>query len=236
MRAADGAEAPAENGIFADGLDRPFGISFYPPGGDPQWIYVANINSVVRFPYRSGDLQARAAAQVIVPRLSQTTGGHSTRDVVFSRDGRRMFISVGSGSNVAESMKKKIAEEAAQWEAERGLGAGWDSEGNRADILVTDPEGGQPLRAFATGIRNGVGMAVNPDTGELWVSTNERDGLGDDLVPDYITQSRKADSTAGPGITWAIMRTRGMRASGRTWRGRPSSRTCRCSRIRRRWR
>jgi hypothetical protein len=190
MRAADGADAPSDNQIFAAGLDRPFGIAFY-PADNPQWIYVANNNSVVRFPYHSGDLAASGDAQVIVPRLTDSNGGHSTRDVAFSRDGKRMFISVGSGSNVAETMSKKTVEDAKAWEAEHGRGAAWDSETHRADILVTDPEGQQPLRTFATGIRNGVGMAVNPDTGELWVSTNERDELGDDLVPDYITRVKE---------------------------------------------
>jgi glucose/arabinose dehydrogenase len=188
LRAADGAQAPSDNQIFADGLDQPFGIAFYPPGNHPQWIYVANNNSVVRFPYRSGDLKVSGAAQVIVPRLTESHGGHSTRDVAFSLDGKRMFITVGSGSNVAESMSRKSPEEIARWDAQHGQGAGWDAETNRADILVTDPEGHEPLHTFATGIRNGVGIAVDPDTGELWTATNERDGLGDDLVPDYVTR------------------------------------------------
>jgi glucose/arabinose dehydrogenase/cytochrome c2 len=191
LRAADGADAPSDNQIYATNLDRPFGIAFYPPGNNPQWVYVANNNSVVRFPYHSGDLKAGGGAQVIIPHLTDSNGGHSTRDVAFSNDGKRMFISVGSGSNVAENMGKKSVEDAKAWEAEHGLGAAWDSEANRADILVTDPEGKQSLRAFATGIRNGVGMAVDPDTGELWVSTNERDALGDDLVPDYITRVKE---------------------------------------------
>jgi glucose/arabinose dehydrogenase/cytochrome c2 len=191
LRAADGADAPAENQIFAEGLDRPFGIAFYPPGDNPQWVYVANNNSVVRFPYRNGDLQARGDAQEIIPRLAEGGGGHSTRDVMFSPDGKRMFISVGSGSNVAENMSKKDPQDIPAWEAEHGLGAAWDSETHRADILVTDPEGHEPLHAYATGIRNGVSMAVNPETGELWVSTNERDALGDDLVPDYITRVKE---------------------------------------------
>jgi glucose/arabinose dehydrogenase len=191
LRAADGADAPDENQIFADGLDRPFGIAFYPLGDDPQWIYVANNNSVVRFPYHQGDLKASGPSQVIVPRLTQSGGGHSTRDVAFSLDGKRMFISVGSGSNVAESMSKKSPEDIRAWEAEHGRGAAWDAETNRADILVTDPEGHEPLHTFATGIRNGVGIAVNPETGDLWSSTNERDGLGDDLVPDYITRVKE---------------------------------------------
>ena len=191
MRAADGAEAPSEKQVFAEGLDQPFGIAFYPPGNDPQWIYVANNNSVVRFAYHNGDLRAGGEAQVIVPRLSDNHGGHSTRDVAFSLDGKRMFISVGSGSNVATVMSKKNPDEIRQWEEEHGRGAAWDDETNRADILVTDPEGRAPLHPFATGIRNGVGIAVNPDTGDLWSSTNERDGLGDDLVPDYLTRVKE---------------------------------------------
>ena len=191
MRTADGADAPVMNQIFVSGLDRPFGIAFYPPGPDPQWLYVANNNSVVRFPYHNGDLQAQGAPQVIVPKLTDSHGGHSTRDVAFSKDGKRLFISVGSASNVAETMAKKTPEEIQAWEAEHGFGAGWDAETHRAEILVTDPEGHQPLAPYATGIRNGVGLAVNPETGELWVSTNERDALGDNLVPDYVTRVKE---------------------------------------------
>jgi glucose/arabinose dehydrogenase/cytochrome c2 len=188
LRLTDGADAPSENQVFATGLDRPFGIAFYPAGDNPEWIYVANNNSVVRFPYHNGDLKATGEAQVIVPHLADTTGGHTSRDVMFSRDGKRLFITVGSGSNVAEEMDKKDPQDIPAWEAEHGLGATWGPETHRANVLFTDPEGHDPLRIFATGIRNGVSMAVNPDTGDLWVSTNERDGLGDDLVPDYITR------------------------------------------------
>jgi hypothetical protein len=191
LRAADGADAPSENQVFAGGLDRPFGIAFYPSGESPEWIYVAKNNAVVRFAYRNGDLKARGDAQVIVASLTESTGGHSTRDVAFSKDGKRMFISVGSGSNVAEGLKGKNTEAIRLWEVEHGRGAAWDSEANRADILESDPQGRQPVRAFATGIRNGVGMAVDENTGELWTSTNERDGLGDDLVPDYITRVKE---------------------------------------------
>jgi glucose/arabinose dehydrogenase/cytochrome c2 len=191
MRTADGADAPVANQIYATNLDRPFGISFYPPGNNPEWIYVANNNSVVRFPYHNGDLQAASAPEVIVPKLTDSHGGHSTRDVVFSKDGKRMFISVGSGSNVAEGMKKKSPEEIQAWEAQYGFGAAWDAETHRAQILVTDPEGKTPLRAFATGIRNPVGLAVNDETGDLWTSINERDGLGDNLVPDYVTRVKE---------------------------------------------
>lgn len=191
LRAADGATKPSHNEIFAEGLRGPFGIAFYPLGANPQWVYVANLNSVVRYPYQAGDLKARGAAEVVVPTLAETTGGHSTRDIVFSLDGKRMFIAVGSGSNVAEGMPIKTPAEIRTWEAEHGVGASWVAEANRAAILYTDPEGKSPLRTFATGIRNPVGLAVNPANGEVWTSTNERDGLGDDLVPDYITRVRE---------------------------------------------
>jgi glucose/arabinose dehydrogenase len=185
LRAADGADRPSENSVFADGLTGPFGIAFY-PAENPQWVYVANLNSVVRFPYQSGDLKARGPAEPIVPLLSDSTGGHSTRDVVFSLDGRRMFISVGSGSNVAETMDRKSPAEIRDWEASHARGSAWGWEAHRANVMVADPQG-RDLKIFATGIRNPVGLAVQPATGELWCSTNERDGLGDELVPDYIT-------------------------------------------------
>jgi glucose/arabinose dehydrogenase len=191
FRAADGAWAFSINQIFAERLDQPFGIAFYPSNSNPRWIYIANNNSVVRFPYQNGDLKARAGSQIIVPRLSESHGGHTTRDIAFSRDDRRMFISVGSGSNVGEEMGRKSSDAIHLWENEHGRGAAWDGETNRADVLVTDPEGREPLHIFATGIRNGVGLAIDPQTGQLWTSTNERDSLGDDLVPDYITRVKE---------------------------------------------
>lgn len=190
LRALDGADAPTENKVFTDHLNGPFGIAFYPAGPDPRWIYVANLNAVVRFPYHNGDLQARGPAETVVAKLAETTGGHTTRDIAFSRDGRRMFISVGSGSNVAEGMPPKTPAGVRDWEASHPRGAAWGAEANRADVLVTDPEG-HDVRIFATGLRNAVGLAVQPDTGALWASTNERDGLGDDLVSDYITRVRE---------------------------------------------
>lgn len=156
---------------FASGLELPFGIAFYPPGPNPRYVYVANTGSVVRFPYQNGDLKARGPAQVVVSGLPSggrlTGGGHWTRDIVFSLDGKGMFISVGSRSNVDDTDNNP-------------------SEYHRADILEANPEGAG-LRVYAWGIRNPVGIAVNPQTGELWASVNERDALGDDLPPDYIT-------------------------------------------------
>jgi len=181
-------ETAPESSVFAVALFGPFGIAFYPPGPDPEWVYVGETDSVVRFPYRNGDLMARGPAETIVPRLP--SGGHRTRDVVFSPDGRTMYVSVGSASNVGEGMTAPSAAELAAWRSSHPLGAAWGSEADRADVLAFDPKG-QNQRIFATGIRNCVGMAVAPESGELWCSTNERDGLGDDLVPDYITRVRE---------------------------------------------
>ncbi len=182
---ADGASAEKTED-FASGLHSPFGIAFY-PADNPQWIYVANTDSVVRFAYRGGDLKASGKAEVIVPKLP--TGGHSTRDVVFSKDGTRMFVSVGSASNVAEGIGK-LDPAALRQQEQKALGATWGFETERADVLVFDPQG-RNRRIFATGIRNCVGMAVSPITGDLYCSTNERDALGDDLVPDYITRVKE---------------------------------------------
>jgi glucose/arabinose dehydrogenase len=189
LRAND--EHQATTATFADGLTGPFGIAFYPPGNDPEWVYVGNTDSVVRFPYRGGDLKARGPAEVIVPHLP--SGGHRTRDVVFSPDGQTMYVSVGSGSNVGDGMGKLSAAQLQAWESEHPLGAAWGNETDRADVLAFDPQG-KNGRIFATGIRNCVGMAITPGSsggGELWCSTNERDGLGDDLPPDYITRVRQ---------------------------------------------
>lgn len=157
--------------IFATGLTQPFGIAFYPPGPSPQYVYVGNTGSVVRFPYQNGDLKARGAAEMIVPDIPSgghlTGGGHWTRDLAFTNDGSKMFVSVGSHSNDDEADNNP-------------------QEHHRADILEFNPDG-SGLRIYAYGIRNAVGIATNPTTGELWASVNERDGLGDNLVPDYIT-------------------------------------------------
>jgi glucose/arabinose dehydrogenase/mono/diheme cytochrome c family protein len=156
---------PKLSSVFATGLNKPFGIAFYPEGPNPQWVYVGNIDSVVRFPYKSGDVTATGAPQ----HLADLPGapGHTTRDIRFSPDGKTMYVSVGSGSNVDDPDTHP-------------------AEKNRADILAFNPDGtGQ--RVFAYGIRNAVGLAIQPGTGELWCSVNERDALGDNLVPDYIT-------------------------------------------------
>lgn len=187
---ADGARAESVS-VYAQGLVSPFGIALYPAQGEPEWLYVAEINRVVRYAYRSGDTAARGVPEVVIPQLVPTSGGHNTRDLVFSPDGRRMFVSVGSGSNIAEGMPRKSVAEAQAWEHEHGLGAAWGSETGRADVLVYEVGSDKPGRTFATGLRNCVGLTLQPATGDLWCTVNERDMLGDDLVPDYSTRVRE---------------------------------------------
>jgi glucose/arabinose dehydrogenase len=170
LRDADNNGKPEVNQVFVEGLRQPFGIAFYPPGSNPQYIYVANTNSVVRFPYRNGDVTARGEQEMIYNisgggRLRG--GGHWTRDIAFSRNGQKMYVSVGSRSNVSDD----------------------EVEERRARIFEANPDGSGE-RVYAWGIRNPVGIAVHPTTGDLWTSVNERDGLGDHLVPDYVTRVR----------------------------------------------
>ncbi len=173
----DGKAAHMEK--FATGLDHPFGIAFY-PADNPRYVYVANTTTVVRFPYKAGDTKASAGPEMLVPDLPGYAqlrgGGHWTRDVVFTRDGQHMLISVGSGSNADDPDTHP-------------------REFHRADVLEFSPDG-KFQKVYASGIRNCVGEAINPVTGSLWCSTNERDNLGNYLVPDYVT-SVKEDSFFG---------------------------------------
>ena len=195
LRAADGASKPTVNEIYASGLNRPFGIGFFPSGDHPRWVYIANTDSVVRFPYRPGDIKASDKPEIVVAELPHG-GGHSTRDIVFTRDDRRMLVSVGSASNDAEGMSAP-AGGVPSWISQHPLGASWGNETDRAAVLGFDPDGKNP-GIFATGIRNCVGLAIHPVTADVWCSTNERDGLGDDLVPDYVTRVREGSFYGWP--------------------------------------
>ena len=187
LRAADGAAKPSQTETYASGLSGPFGIAFYPAGPDPKFIYVGNGNSVIRFPYKNGDLKPSGPAETIVPSIP-SGGGHTTRDIAFSPDGAYLYISVGSASNVAETMDKAEQADVKAAEQERGLGAAWGVEAWRADVLVTNPDGKDGLKSFANGIRNCAGLTVEPKSGDVWCATNERDSLGDNLPPDYATR------------------------------------------------
>jgi glucose/arabinose dehydrogenase len=187
MRTADAAK-PAQFSVFASGLDAPFGIAFYPPGRDPHFLYLATTTKILRFAYQSGDLKASGKAEVVVQGLP--SGGHSTRDLAFSPDGKTMFVSVGSLTNDAEGSPPMTSASLKAFEKTHGRGASWGSETDRADVLAFDPDG-RNKRVYATGLRNCSGLTIEPESGELWCVVNERDLLGDDLPPDYATSVKE---------------------------------------------
>jgi glucose/arabinose dehydrogenase len=177
-------------GVFSSSLERPYGMAFWPSGANPKYLYVANNNSVVRFPYSPGQAKAKGEPEIIVDKLAGTTGGHTTRTLAFSKDDKTMFVSVGSATNYASDIGSKPPEPLAQWEKQHGMGAAWGEETGRADVLAFDADG-KNRRAYATGLRNCVGLFVHPETGDLFCSVNERDELGDNLPPDYVTRVKQ---------------------------------------------
>jgi glucose/arabinose dehydrogenase len=178
-----------ENSVFASGFHEPYGIVFYPPGKNPRWLYVANTDSVVRYAYKPGDLKAAGMPETVIASLPSSRPrdevawraydaavsagkavpdhGHWTRDLALSLDGKSLFVGVGSASNLDDPDDHP-------------------SETHRAAILEYTPEG-KFVKVYASGVRNPSGIAVDPLTGRLWCSVNERDGMGDDLPPDYIS-------------------------------------------------
>ncbi len=159
---------PQLSAVFIDGLNRPYGIAFYPTGPQPQWIYIGDTDSVLRVPY-DGGLRAAGPAEKLIAVASG--GGHWTRDLRFSQDGETLFVAVGSGSNIGDPDVLP-------------------DERFRANILAFEPDGSHQ-RVYAAGLRNPSGLAIDPLDGHLWCVVNERDGLGDNLVPDYITSVRE---------------------------------------------
>ena len=155
LRDANHDGVAEQRSTFASGLNSPFGLALL--GG---FLYVGNEDAVVRYDYRPGQTKASGPMKMITPLPA---GGHSTRGLLVSRDGTKLYVSVGSASNVSVE------------------------EPPRAAILVMNPDG-SARRTFASGLRNPIGMALEPATGALWTVVNERDGLGDDLVPDYATE------------------------------------------------
>jgi glucose/arabinose dehydrogenase len=151
-----------ERFVWSDKLAQPFGMAFH-----KDWFYVANTDSVVRFSYKSGQTQAAGEPERLVELTAGGYNQHWTRNVIFSPDGKKMFVSIGSASNVSV-----------------------EEDPRRAAISVYDPDG-KNHKIYAGGLRNPIGLAWNPKTGELWTAVNERDGLGDDLVPDYATSVKE---------------------------------------------
>jgi glucose/arabinose dehydrogenase len=166
MRAGAATGTPPD--VFAEGLDRPFGIAFYPPGSNPRYVYIGTTTQIVRYPYHVGDVHASGPSETIVAGI--TDGVHWTRDVLFSRDGKTLFVAIGSSTNIQDK--------------------GPENEVGKANILAFNPDG-SGRRVYASGLRNPVSIALKPGTNELWTSVNERDLLGDNLPPDYVTHVRE---------------------------------------------
>jgi len=164
LRDADGDGVAEVRTAFLTGLNSPFGMALA-----SDWLYIANADGIVKVPYATGDTQATAAPVTVTDLPGGDLNHHWTKNIIASADGTRLYAAVGSNSNVAEHGMP----------AEEGRAAIWEVD------LVTGSK-----RLFATGLRNPVGMAWEPETGTLWTSVNERDEIGNDLVPDYMTSVR----------------------------------------------
>jgi len=162
LRDKDKDGVAEERFVFSDKLSQPFGMAF-----NKDWFYVANTDSIVRFSYKTGQTKADGDPEKLVELTPGGYNQHWTRNILFSLDGTKMFVSIGSATNV-----------------------GVEADPKRAAISVYDPDG-KNHRIYAAGLRNPIGLAWNPKTGELWTAVNERDGLGDDLVPDYVTSVKE---------------------------------------------
>lgn len=165
LRDADGDGVAEVRETFLKGLNSPFGMTLV---GDQ--LYIANTDAVVRYTYSSGQARISSAGVKLLDLPAGPINNHWTKDIIASSDGSRLYVTVGSNSNVAE--------------------AGMAVEENRAAVLEVERETGH-FRVFASGLRNPNGLSWHPDTGELWVVVNERDEIGSDLVPDYLTSVKK---------------------------------------------
>lgn len=164
LHGVDANGAAQSRSTFLEGLNSPFGMSLI---GDQ--LYVADTDAVLRFPYHAGDTQIRVSGEKLTDLPAGPINHHWTKNLIASRDGSKLYVTVGSNSNVAEN--------------------GMDNEENRAAILEVDPASGH-FRVFASGLRNPNGLAWQPQSGALWTAVNERDEIGSDLVPDYMTSVR----------------------------------------------
>jgi glucose/arabinose dehydrogenase len=161
LRDAEGDGAVEGRSVFIEGLHSPFGMALV--GSD---LYVANTDALVRFPYKEGQTQITEPGEKVVDLPAGPINHHWTKNVIASPDGSLLYVTVGSNSNVAEN--------------------GITAERGRAAIWEVDPSTGRH-RIFASGLRNPNGLAWEPETGALWTAVNERDEIGSDLVPDYMT-------------------------------------------------
>jgi glucose/arabinose dehydrogenase len=165
LRDANRDGDPELSTTFLSGLNSPFGMAVA-----GNYLYVANTDALVRYPYKRGTTEIKAAPEKVADLPAGSINHHWTKNVIASRDGSRLYVTVGSNSNVAEN--------------------GIENEKNRAAILEIDPASGATT-VFATGLRNPNGLAFEPKTGALWTVVNERDDIGSDLVPDYLTSVQR---------------------------------------------
>ena len=161
LRDADGDGVAETRSVFIDGLHSPFGMALV--GSD---FFVANTDALVRFLYKEGQTRIQPPGDTVIALPAGPINRHWTKNVIANPDGSRLYVAVGSNSNVAEN--------------------GMAAEEGRAAIWEIDPATGEH-RIYASGLRNPVGLAFEPETGALWTTVNERDELGSDLVPDYLT-------------------------------------------------
>ncbi len=176
LRDADGDGIAETRTVFIDGLNSPFGMALV-----GNTFYVANTDAVVSFPYAEGQTEITAEPTKVTDLPAGTINHHWTKGLIASEDGSKLYVSVGSNSNVAEN--------------------GIQAEKDRAAILEVDVQTGT-YRVFASGLRNPVGMAMEPESGALWVVVNERDELGNDLVPDYMTAVQDGGFYGWPYSYW----------------------------------
>jgi len=176
FRDTDHDGLPDMTSVFMGGIDRPFGMLIIGSA-----FYVAGTDGLYKFPYKTGDTQATGEGKKIVALPAGGYNNHWTRNIITNKEQNKIYISVGSGSNVGEN--------------------GMENEIRRANILVVDLEG-RNEKVYASGLRNPVGMDWAPGTNILWTAVNERDELGDDLVPDYITSVKEGGFYGWPFAYW----------------------------------
>jgi hypothetical protein len=172
LRDADGDGVAETRSVFLSGLNAPFGMALV-----GNTFYVANTDAVVRFPYTPGETHIAAPGVKVADLPAGTLNHHWTKSLIASPDGSKLYVGVGSNSNAGENGIDKEAERAAVWEVDPATGS---------------------HRVFASGLRNPVGLAWEPEQGKLWVAVNERDELGSDLVPDYMTSIRDGGFSGFP--------------------------------------
>jgi glucose/arabinose dehydrogenase len=208
LRDADGDGIAETRSVLVENLYSPFGMALV--GSD---FYVANSDGIVKFPYRTGETRIAAAPVPVTDLPGGERNHHWTKNIIADRDGARLYATVGSNSNVAEHGMAEEEGRAAIWEVDLKTGT---------------------KRVYATGLRNPNGMAWEPSSGALWTVANERDELGNDLVPDYLTSVKQGVFYGWPYSYYGNMSMCASIRRGRTWSRGPShlttpGRACRCS-------